>query len=152
MLNEQKEVLSAYKRVLNESTGSVSIQTTRTETGNIDIDVSSKIASTLSDQGFSSVKSWAEQMIVGELDFFNGEVTLSDNKFEVFGILKNGKTLNIEQRGDFAGTQWISKYSKPSVSINTVSIVDEVEAAFEQSGAGDEIDLTRTDIWSKILK
>lgn len=108
-----------------------------------------------SDAGLSA-DAFARQ-IADDLNLTSGEMYLAKREFTVKGILKNGKSIEISQEGeyDMYGGPYTPKMKKPTIKIDGKDVYSAFAKEYDDYGytvePGNFPDATRTDIYTKLV-
>lgn len=109
-----------------------------------------------SDAGYGSPTDMATQF-AEDLNLASGDMTLSRREFRVKGITKSGKTVEISQDGeyDMYGGPYSPKMKKPVIKLGGTDVYSKARSEYEKNGdspeKGNDIDATRTDLYSKLF-
>lgn len=118
----------------------------------VEYDISSSV-----NEGFDSISEQAE-CFVDDLNLKSGEIYFDGEEFYIEGTTKQGKYITVTQIGEFDmyGGPYLPKMKKPIIKVNDEDIYEQVRKCFFDYGwfdsEGDELDITRTDIWGHLLK
>lgn len=98
------------------------------------------------------------QAIADDLNLASGDMTLSKRDFTVKGMTKKGQSVEISQSGeyDMYGGPYEPKMKKPVIKLDGRDIYSQVRSEFDKYGytmeKGNEFDVLRTDIYSKVFQ
>ena len=95
--------------------------------------------------------------VIHELSLKSGTVHFDRDYFEVVGITKENKRIVVVQNGEFNmyGGPYEPKMSKPTITLNGKDIYEQVRKCFGGYvwiEGNEELDSTRIDIWSHLLR
>jgi hypothetical protein len=110
-----------------------------------------------SEGGFGSPMEMA-QAIADDLNLASGDMLLTRKDFSVKGTTKKGQTVEISQSGEYDryGGPYEPKMKKPVIKLDGRDVYSQVRNEFDKYGysmeKGNDIDVLRTDIYSKVFQ
>tara|TARA_R110000772_G_scaffold4683_7_gene16766 strand:- start:2556 stop:3008 length:453 start_codon:yes stop_codon:yes gene_type:complete len=112
------------------------------------------------EMGDGSEESAAEQL-AKDVNLKTGSIRYEYKSFDIKGETKKGSVLVASQRGEYNmyGGPYTPRMDEPVVTLDGVDIVPKLRRRFKKYGwfdgtdiQGDQIDISRTDIWGSIVK
>ena len=124
------------------------------ETIVVNHEITFDIAKSIWSDNYSSEKELAEN-IIADLSLKTGDIEFGVSYFEVNGETTSGVKISVTQTGeyDMYGGPYEPKMKEPKITLDGKDIVPAVKKEFVKYGWDSPmIDISRTDIWSNLVK